>query len=152
MGLFDFFKTKKTYKEILYPDPNSELDKHWFERVSTFTNDTRTGGTIIVGDSITEGLLSVLPETDSFRNQGIAGDTSIGITRRLDKILKQKPNCVIFAIGTNDLGSKMIPGHQQGYVVEGYSDINAIINSVVFNLTMMSQILIASNPNIIFSL
>lgn len=146
MGIFDIFKKKKTYTEILYPNPTTET--HWFERVNIFQNDNREGGTIIVGDSITEGLLSVYPETDKFRNQGIAGDTSVGVTRRLTQVLKQKPDCVIFAIGTNDIGSQMVPGHKTGHVVEGYSDMNAILNSIIFNITSMSQILIASNNNI----
>src|SRR4029079_12259923 len=72
---------------------------------------------VFLGDSISAGLH--LPESDAFPavaqrdlarsghpfrlvNAGVCGDTSAGGLRRLDWVLKQKPDVLVLELGAND--------------------------------------------------
>ena len=64
-----------------------------------------SGGTVFLGDSITEGgsWHELSPES-SVRNRGIGGVTTSGILARIDQIRHGQPGQIFLMIGTNDLG------------------------------------------------
>lgn len=60
--------------------------------------------TVFLGDSITdEGEWSEFWADFSIKNRGIAGDTTLGLLRRLDPILDAQPQQLVLMIGINDL-------------------------------------------------
>lgn len=67
--------------------------------------------TVFLGDSITEFFrISEIFSSISLHNRGIAGDTTTGVMKRLEKnVLEMNPQKVFLMIGTNDLGKKKKP-------------------------------------------
>lgn len=64
----------------------------------------RMGEIIFLGDSITEaGAWSELFNKPLIINRGIAGDTSSGLLRRLEEVLRSNPAKIFLMIGVNDL-------------------------------------------------
>lgn len=60
--------------------------------------------TILVGDSLTLWFPpDLLPEDRNWLNQGISGETSQGLLKRLDFFDKTKPEIILVMIGINDL-------------------------------------------------
>lgn len=65
---------------------------------------------IFLGDSITdEGEWSELFNNKKIKNRGISGDTTEGISNRIDQILAAKPQKIFLMIGINDLREKHKP-------------------------------------------
>ncbi|WP_224410835.1 SGNH/GDSL hydrolase family protein [Oscillatoria salina] len=66
---------------------------------------------ILLGDSISLWFPpELLPENKTWLNQGISGETSLGLLRRLELIDKTEPEFIFVMIGINDL-LKGIPDH-----------------------------------------
>lgn len=64
----------------------------------------QAGDVVFLGDSITdEGEWSEFWSDLSIKNRGIAGDTTLGLLRRLDSILDARPQQLVLMIGINDL-------------------------------------------------
>jgi hexosaminidase len=60
---------------------------------------------IMLGDSITEGARwNELFNNPNVINRGIGGDTSSGVLKRLDEVIRHKPRKLFLMIGTNDIG------------------------------------------------
>lgn len=60
---------------------------------------------VLLGNSITFwGEWPLLIKNRHFRNQGIPGDTSFGVLKRLDEAVRNKPAAIFLMIGINDLG------------------------------------------------
>lgn len=60
---------------------------------------------VLLGNSITFwGEWNLLLKSKRVRNQGIPGDTSFGLLRRLDEATRGKPAGIFILIGINDLG------------------------------------------------
>ena len=127
--MFEFItKYFKSYPE--YPFPNPENYKYWWDRVDEFKQDNRQGGILFVGDSITDGFRNLMPEffNDKIRNQGIAGDTTVGLKKRLDCILQAAPDKIFLMIGSNNIGCHIIKGKQKDMFI--YGDTKIPINKV----------------------
>jgi len=60
---------------------------------------------IMLGDSITEGgkWQELFPD-HTLHNQGISGDDTFGVLRRVDLVTRSRPRKVFVMIGTNDIG------------------------------------------------
>jgi lysophospholipase L1-like esterase len=97
---------------------------HYRKRVAEFRHmPARPGCVLLAGDSLTELLGPLLAHqthtaTGPWANllvaerlveQGISGDTTRGLSRRLDQIIRHRPGTVFLLIGTNDLGVRRRP-------------------------------------------
>lgn len=89
---------------------------HYLVRVVLFAQDTRRGGTVFLGDSITEGWL-VFPEfaEHGLRNRGIGGDTTFGVLMRLNELVLEKPDKIFILLGVNDIIRDQFHGLVQRY-------------------------------------
>jgi len=86
---------KTTYK-IQYEERNS-----LFEHVPTTHADV-----VFLGDSLTQnGLWDELFPDVSLVNRGIRGDTTSGVLKRLDNVIKLQPKKLFLMVGINDLHS-----------------------------------------------
>lgn len=83
-----------------------------------------TGRVVFLGDSITEycDLAAYYPGLDAV-NQGIAGDTTDGMLRRLDQVYAAAPQVVVVHGGINDL----LSGFDGGHVLD---NLSAIVRAV----------------------
>jgi len=83
---------------------NSGLEGIDENRNKLFDNIKLARGSIVfLGDSITEyGQWEELINDPKVKNRGIAGDTTWGLLRRLDKITSAKPSMIFLMIGVND--------------------------------------------------
>jgi lysophospholipase L1-like esterase len=84
--------------------------EHYVRRLGIFLGAAREwlpGGTLFVGDSITEGfpLAEAFPDGHVI-NQGIGGDKINGVRERLDIVALAQPATVYLMIGTNDVAWK----------------------------------------------
>ena len=63
-----------------------------------------TGKIVFLGDSLTDYVKfeEFLPDV-KIKNRGIAGDTTVGVLKRLDDIISLKPSKLFLLIGTNDI-------------------------------------------------
>ncbi len=109
----DMFKEKSTQEQM---EMMQEMGKRFLQYkyqtdVITFKNFNtilKPGGTVLVGDSITEGFRAseLLPEYYII-NRGIGGDTTEGILNRMNEsIFDTKASKIFLMIGTNDLGNE----------------------------------------------
>ena len=81
-----------------------QLIKADYERkVKAFRLLPVEGKPIFAGDSMIAYFNLSRYGFDNYINMGIAGDTTTGLMKRLDAIVRQKPPYVIIHIGSNDL-------------------------------------------------
>lgn len=99
-----------------HPTPAFMPSQHYLVRVVLFAQDTRRGGTVFLGDSITEGWL-VFPQfaQKGLRNRGIGGDTTFGVLMRLNELVLEKPDKIFILLGVNDLIRNELHGLVQRY-------------------------------------
>ena len=71
-----------------------------------FLGDSITAGLGLDADQAYPSLLSKLLRDENFPiepiNAGVSGDTTAGALRRLDWLLRQKPDVIVVALGAND--------------------------------------------------
>jgi lysophospholipase L1-like esterase len=67
---------------------------------------------VFLGDSITQGgdWGAWFPEVNAV-NQGIGGDTTDDVLRRLDAVVAAAPDEILLLVGTNDLGTRQSVEH-----------------------------------------
>jgi len=82
------------------------MARTWNRRVKVFESyDVQPGDVVMLGDSITEGAAwSALFPGARIHNEGIGGDDTEGVLRRLALVTNRRPGKVFLMIGTNDLG------------------------------------------------
>ena len=89
-------KDIETIKKIIREDYDRKVKK--FSDLNEFNK------VIIIGDSMVAYLnLNKFGLAKEVINQGIAGDTTIGVIKRLDLAIRLKPSKVILSIGSNDI-------------------------------------------------
>lgn len=110
LGVHIAEQTKWTYPAIQMPiKPQHGLaedgKKVFAERLSEIKAlPEMRGGTLLAGDSITQGWLwQDLLDGDT-SNHGIGWDTAVGLHARLPEVLRHRPDQMFILIGTNDIG------------------------------------------------
>lgn len=78
--------------------------KHKKEHLTVLQPFTVTGGTVFLGDSLTDfyPIQEFFPDRTIF-NRGIAGDTTADVSARLDDVIALKPTRIFLQIGINDI-------------------------------------------------
>ncbi|MFD0792860.1 GDSL-type esterase/lipase family protein [Mucilaginibacter litoreus] len=86
------------------------IPDHTVERLKVFaTQPVKQGGTIFLGDSITEmGDWGKATGDSTVLNRGIGGDITYGVLKRLDDVINRQPKKLFILLGINDIG-KDIP-------------------------------------------
>lgn len=88
----------------------------------------REGGTVFLGDSLTDrGEWAETFAGATFRNRGIAGDTTRDILARVPAIVALRPSRVLLLAGVNDLGA----GEPVAAIAERYRAIVAALRGGV---------------------
>ena len=84
---------------------------HHNNRLALFAQEPQTtGGTLFLGNSITEGgPWPELLKEETIVNRGISGDITFGVLKRLDEIIERKPDKLFMLIGINDLSMDIPP-------------------------------------------
>ncbi|VXD17867.1 Lipolytic enzyme, G-D-S-L [Planktothrix serta PCC 8927] len=93
---------------------------------------------ILLGDSLSMWFPnSLLPSGTLWLNQGISGDTTSGILKRLDIFAKNNPNNIYILAGINDLKNKVpiveiLKNYQKilNYIQQHYPDTQILVQSV----------------------
>jgi lysophospholipase L1-like esterase len=76
--------------------------------------------TVLTGDSLSLWFPdSLLPAQRTWLNQGISGETTLGLLRRLDLLKELQPETIFIMIGINDL----IQGKSNDTIVANYTNI-----------------------------
>ncbi|WP_416877118.1 GDSL-type esterase/lipase family protein [Litorimonas sp.] len=79
-----------------------------------------TGGTLLAGDSITQGWRDYGFLDGKVLNHGIGWDTAVGLQARLPEVLRHKPDKMFILIGTNDIGynhtSQQVAGPVKSFI------------------------------------
>lgn len=91
-------------------DAKPFIPEHYAKRVAKFEQEpVVTGGIIFLGNSITEGGdWAKLIGDSAAVNRGISGDITFGVLKRLDDVIRRKPEKLFILIGINDI-AKDIP-------------------------------------------
>jgi lysophospholipase L1-like esterase len=79
------------------------IKEDYDRKVKKFGEIHDTGKVIIIGDSMVAYLNLNQYGLKDVINQGIAGDTTPGVIKRLDMVTRLKPSIVILNIGSNDI-------------------------------------------------
>lgn len=79
------------------------IEKDYQLKVKKFEKDAKTYPHILIGDSMAAYLSLSAFGLDDFMNQGIAGDTTIGVLKRLELVIRKNPKTVWINIGSNDI-------------------------------------------------
>ena len=89
-------KDTETMKQIIKEDYDRKVKK--FNDLNEFNK------VIIIGDSMVAYLnLNKFGLAKEVINQGIAGDTTVGVIKRLDLVIRLNPSKVILSVGSNDM-------------------------------------------------
>lgn len=119
-------------------------------RIKHFELEKKTYDCVIVGDSMVAYMHTkkFFPHT-SIMNQGIAGDTTQGLSKRLHYIKKVQPKTIFISIGSNDLVLlKSNPDEVAKSIFQCYQNIktqNPHATIYVFNITPVNDTLETSN-------
>ena len=121
---FDSNAYQPTYKDWLYIlEEEALLIQNQFAQSSEFkTAQERNSKRLIVilGDSLTQWFPSrLLPSKRLWLNQGISGDTTEGILKRLFIFSQIQPDAIYILAGINDLKNQISPGT----ILENYQQI-----------------------------
>jgi lysophospholipase L1-like esterase len=119
-------QVQKTASEIADKVKKPKPSSHKSQRQGMFSlTRIERASIVMLGDSITErAQWAEITGCLSIANRGIGGDDSAGIVRRLDDVLRLKPNAVFLMVGVNDLHSN--------YAVE---KIAANVEKIIARLT-----------------
>ncbi|MBM3909503.1 MAG: lysophospholipase [Firmicutes bacterium] len=117
----------------------------YFARTNEFkiyNRQAKPGGVVFVGDSLTQRYpLSEFYPGVHLYNRGIDGDTTEGLSKRLNlSIFDLKPNVVVMQIGTNDLQVLGLPKEK---TVE---NIASLITSIRQELPKIQILLLSLYP------
>lgn len=106
---FPYHEIQRLKNELLHGQAHFDITYSPFykAKVSVFdTMQTTDVDVVMLGASHVEfGPWSELFPDHKIANRGVSGDTTIGVLRRLDNILKLNPKTVFFVIGGNDFNS-----------------------------------------------
>ena len=100
------------------------------------------GGTVFVGDSITQdyNVYEYFTECNVY-NRGIGGDTTVGLLKRLQvSIYDLNPKCIVLLIGINDFSLLNATEY------DVFNNINKIINQIKLSLPNVKIILQSIYP------
>ena len=112
MGLFDLFKTKMDKDAYAIP-ANPMHDILFVTRCQKFQSEQKAPvDTVLVGDSITAGAEVFSQYFPGAVNQGIPGDTTLDVRKRINIIVEKQPKKIFLLIGTNNIGSWLISDAQ----------------------------------------
>ncbi len=109
---------------------------------------------ILLGDSLSMWFPnSLLPSGRLWLNQGISGDTTSGILKRLDIFAKTQPNAIYILAGINDLKrqvpvAEILKNYQKilDYLQQNYPDTQILVQSI-FPTQLPTETLTFSIPN-----
>ena len=95
------------------------VPEHYDQRIARFRGESMgTGGTILLGNSLTEyGDWKKLLGDSGVVNRGIAGDNTFGMLERLDEIIARRPKELFIEAGINDLAQDIPPGMVQANIL-----------------------------------
>lgn len=122
---------------------SKELDNYYYKLLAIQERQdiqVRSGSTIMIGDSITQGL--VYPR---FMNYGIGSDTTYGVINRIEKYKSlNDAKKIILMIGINDLKRR-----SDAEILENYLEILDKLPSsklVVFSVLPVNEEVVSKNP------
>lgn len=89
----------------------AEGQTHFKKRVAEIDAEGPSpNGIVLIGDSITEGWMSLdFPYDRMVANHGVGWDVTEGMLERLPLILRESPKAIFVMIGTNDLSYDRTP-------------------------------------------
>jgi lysophospholipase L1-like esterase len=94
------------------------VPEHYRKRMEVFRSEAvRPGGTIFLGNSITEfGDWKGLLRDPGLVNRGIAGDNTFGMLDRLEEVIARRPAKLFIEAGINDIGQGVPVGMITGNI------------------------------------
>jgi lysophospholipase L1-like esterase len=108
--------TAKNYKQLSYGEWLKLLEKE-AKAVAVTAPDRLT---VLLGDSLSLWFpAELLPGQRTWLNQGISGENSVGLLKRLNLLDELKPQTILVMVGVNDL----IKGSSDEVVLENYKQI-----------------------------
>ena len=138
-------KAQNPQRDLLLLDTIPYIMEHHNNRLAQFASEPMAkGGFIFMGNSITEGGPWQELVGDHAINRGIGGDISFGILKRLDEIVKRRPEKLFLMIGTNDM-SKDIP---ETLVANNVKKAIARVQSESPNTQIYLQSILPLNPRV----
>ncbi|HBK22377.1 MAG TPA: lysophospholipase [Planktothrix sp. UBA10369] len=155
------------HKSQIYTDLDSEIDQpnyqDWLDilkqesdliqdKIAKKSDSSRLN--ILLGDSLSMWFPNnLLPSGKSWLNQGISGDTTSGILKRLDIFAKNNINNIYILAGINDLKrqvpvAEILKNYQKiiDYLQYNYPDSRILVQSI-FPTQLPTEILTFSIPN-----
>ena len=116
------------------------VKKYYDMRKAGFDVDNARYDIVMLGDSITEGgnWGAMFPGL-SIANRGIGGDTTEGMSRRLDSVIGVAPRKVFFMAGVNDIA---IDSQTAAQVFERYRSIVDTLRQARIEVVVQSTLLV----------
>ncbi len=141
---FSIFKHRLITK-LLGRDQDLIDYPHWQSRTQLFKTMQAAADMAMIGDSITEaGQWSELLANQHILNFGISGDTSYGVSQRLDSIIASHPRQAFIMLGINDI----IRGRPLAKICADYTNILQALQQQNVPVTIQSTLYVAASfPN-----
>ena len=114
-----------------------------YERhIQRFNFDKQIGDVLLLGDSIIAYLPFKAYQLTHWINQGIPGDTTDGVIRRLDLAFSVKPKIVLIHIGSNDF---VLTDNSEDQIIHNIQLIISFFESHDINTYLLSVTPILTN-------
>jgi lysophospholipase L1-like esterase len=135
--IFPFDQIVSIKSEILQPQPFSTSESY-ITNQHFFNEMIRDYDLVFLGDSITNaGRWAELFPDYNVANRGVGGDTSEGISKRLDTIIRSTPETVFLMFGINDISR----GNSAEFVFDNYQYIIEALTKNNINVVIQSTLL-----------
>lgn len=134
---FDLLQPVKSKEILSIKEPFSSSERFKTHEI-LFSQLIDDYDVVFLGDSITNsGRWSELFPNHTVANRGIPGDTSEGISKRLDNIIRLNPKTVFLMFGINDISR----GEEVDSIFENYQKIVSTLEKNKINVVIQSTLL-----------
>lgn len=126
------------------------IEADYMRKVKTFRALPIEGKHVIIGDSLIAYLNLNRYNLNHFVNMGIAGDTTIGVKKRLDAVERLQPQKVILSIGSNNFVLTDLTIEESVQEIIGiYQALSKFSKTYVLSITPVNGIIEKANHNYI---
>lgn len=123
-----------------YSEMKRIIEADYTRRVKTFRALPFEDKNIIIGDSLIAYLNLNHYQLTHWVNMGIAGDTTVGVSKRLDAVKRLRPKKVILSIGSNNLVlTDMSIAETVDHIMDIYEDLSQDSSIYVLSITPVNE-------------
>ena len=140
------FLTRKLTALVTSAPAKHEPSRYYYRKIEQYDRlPAIENAVVLVGDSLTEeGRFAELLGSEKILNRGISGDTTFGVHKRLDALIRLKPYKIFLMIGSNDIEMKF----SDAEIIANYTSILEKLRQELPQTTVYVQSILPGSPDL----